>query len=581
MAVEASSPKSQKEHFIRDSTLICVVATAYYLSYFRYGLAQIDEGVIIDSAERLMKGDRYAVDLYLHYGLLRAWLLSKVFAVTGVNFTSERIFFIALRLPGLVLMYSVGRRFMPSGWSFAATLAAVFVPGHLFKSTLLIIIIGQIWLTFRWWETSSKIWTFLLGFWGPFTIWSRAESMFVITPVAFFSILVGLWLKQSPRKEWRSHALIFLIAVPIGFFCLYPIFPGILIYITWVLRFLVIVFTQEPYFYIPWPAPAYIFKGIDHAATFFCLWGAVIVYSCALLTTVLKIKESRDDDSWYHRFITATVGFSMFYNVFTQSNLAHMLQVAAPVYLLFAYFFHGSLKSVKSFSAKAAISVPFGVIAGLFFIYGLFLANLSDIGTITLRKTANTPINTGMGTVYFTDPPASSIQEVVDYLVEHTDPDDPVMGYPGCIILQVLARRPNATMMTYFLPNTEGFTGPAISAKVRKQTLDAHYMVYFERPSHLELPRRPVMRIRNSPMGIYKVMEESFTIEHRVGGYLILRRGADPTGATKVFLEGWEAYKYKEDDLAREKLGKALDMGGPKEIIQPILRHIEERTKKQ
>ena len=565
------------EHFGRNVIIICLVATAYYLSYFRYGLAQIDEGVILDSAERMMKGDRFGIELFMHYGLLRAWLLSKVFIFTGVNFPAERIFFIAMRLPGLVLLYAVGRRIIPQGWAVGVTMVAVFVPGHLFKSTLLILIMFQIWLVFRWWENPGRFWAFAIGFWGAFSIWSRVETMFVMIPVGGLALLIGLWQKSSAAKEWKRHIIYFLLGVPVGVACLLPIFPGMAYFFVWTMRFMMLWYKSDIHFSTPWPMPSNLFMGLDRAATFVFFWAGVLTYVIALIDLLVKLKNSKGGALNYYRGMIALIGLSMFYNVFAQSNLGHLVQVCAPVYLLFGDFFSRALKVSHRLMVKILVSIGFGSLILFYLVYGVILTDSPGIGSFSLRKMCQAPINSRLGTVYFTEPTSSEIQGVVDYLVEHTDPGDPVIGYPGCLIVQVMAGRPNATMVTFFLPGTALFLSPHLPAEIRKQTLDAKYIVYFERSTHLEALRQPKMRTINAPMGVYEVMAGNFTIEHRIGRYLILRRGADKTGATPVFLEGLEAYKYRQNELALEKFKKALEMGGLPEIINPLLIEVGQR----
>ena len=73
----------------------------------------------------------------------------------------------------------------------------------------------------------------------------------------------------------------------------------------------------------------------------------------------------------------------------------------------------------------------------------------------------------------------------------------------------------------------------------------------------------------------------NYTFEKLIGDYVILRQGKDSSGATRAFIEGWEAYKYRDWDKARRYFEEALRLGGPSGDITPLLAKAEKEAKEK
>lgn len=558
--------------------LICVLTVLYHLLYYRHGLVQLDEGVIFDSAIKMMRGEKWGEDFFAHYGLINHYLLALLFKIAGVSIAAERFLFIATRLPAMVLVYAIGRRLLPSWPATAVTLISILVPGHIVKSTVPLLLLTEIWLVFKWWETEHKRWILAASFWGAFSIWFRPNDIFVLLAVSSMSVFVGMRLKKSPAKQWLYNILIFLSGAGAGIVLLLPFFPGMLNYYLGILKWIELsIRTAEPFYAVPWPSPSYLRMNADKAATFLCLWATVAVYGIAGIYILLKIRSARTDRSWFYVFKLTLSGAGAFHIVVLVSNLAHLVQVAIPAYVLFAYIGYRGWQSSKQPILRGALALSFSAVMALYLIYCVALTGQPGLGSIKLLKLADTPVESDIGAVYTTDPPATPMSSVINYIKKHTRADDPIFCFPGCAIINALSSRPNPTPMNYFVPNFLYCIDPDIVSKTLKTVLSAKYFVYFERPTHIGSFRTPSMRAQNAPMRIYQVMERNFTIKKRFWLYLVLERGEDPTGATPVFLEGWEAYKYRENEKALEKLEKALDMGGPEEVILPLLAEVKAR----
>lgn len=562
-------------HFYRNLFIICVSAIVYYLLYFRRFLIQMDEGVILGAVDRLLQGQKWGTDFFAQYGFLKYWIMSKVFAVTGIGILSERFFFIALRLPALALMYAVGLRILPPRWAAGATVAAILIPGHLFKSDLMIITMLQIWLLFKWWENPQRRLAFAVGFAAAFSIWTRTEPMFVLLPAAFVCIYFGLRLKKNSHKEIALQSISFLAAIPIGVFCLRPIFPGMFIYFGWFYRFFESSIASKPSVTTNSPGLKNLIMGLDPAATFLCFAATLAIYGLYFVDSIRKRPEGQAASSRFYRIAICLTGGVMLYNALIQSNLAHLVQVCSPVYLLFADLFYRTKNKFEGRVPKLVTALFFGGIAVSYVLYGVWFTGYPDLGSFAQRRLATTPVNSRLGLVYTTDPPAAEINSVIGYIESHTLPDDPVICYPQCGMVQIMTGRPNPTMVTFFFSQLGYLLGPEITERVYKDTLKARYIIFFERPTYLETPRSDILRAKNYDMRIYYLIASHFTVEERFGRYLIFIRGEDPTGATRVFMDGWELYKYNEKEAALGKFTQALSMGAPARIVEPLIAEIK------
>jgi len=470
--------KPSSKQFRCHLLIIWAVALGYYLTYFRHGLVQLDEGVIFDSAERIMRGEEWAVDFLAHYGLVKSWLLAKLFAVTGVRIETERLLFIFMRLPALAVFYAIGLRIMPSRWSLCTTLAAALVPGHHFKIVVLLLIVVHIWLAFRWWETFHKRWAFALGFWATFSFWSRLENVHWLLLTGGLSLLAGLRLKSAARKQWAVHLGAFIAGAPAGIGILMPFFPGMKNYMLWVYRWIETSMRTEPIYRVPWPSPAALFSNPDTAATFLSLWAVLLTYVAAAVLLAITAKKAGRDPSWFYRIVLTLTGAAMLFTVFIISNLAHLLQFCSPAYLLFASIAYTAFSRLRNKPGKALVGGAFGVPAAAFLVYSVLLTHQPGVGSISLLWLAATPVKSRIGTVYATDPPGTPIQQVVNYIKENPRPKDTLFCYPGCGIINTMTGTRNPTMLNYHLPNFSYVFGPGLSDKIRRQVLDAEYFVY-------------------------------------------------------------------------------------------------------
>ena len=102
---------------------------AYFLSFSRYGLNIWDEGGYANGTLRTLNDEKALIDFNPN-GYLpgRYWYGLLFFKLFGIEIQSLRIG-VALLTPAMILMvYSISRKIMPSGFSFLAALFMVSAP---------------------------------------------------------------------------------------------------------------------------------------------------------------------------------------------------------------------------------------------------------------------------------------------------------------------------------------------------------------------------------------------------------------------------------------------------------------------
>ena len=109
--------------------ILYVVLVGYFLSFSQYGLNIWDEGGYANGTLRTLNGDKALIDFNPN-GYLpgRYWYGLLFFKIFGVEIQSLRVG-VTLFTPCMILMvYSISRKIMPTGFSFLAALFMVSAP---------------------------------------------------------------------------------------------------------------------------------------------------------------------------------------------------------------------------------------------------------------------------------------------------------------------------------------------------------------------------------------------------------------------------------------------------------------------
>ena len=117
--------------------LIYVALLGYFLSFSKYGLNFWDEGGYANGTLRTLNGERALIDFNPN-GYLpgRYWYGLIFFKLFGVEIQSLRIG-VALLTPIMVIMvFSISRKIMPTGFSFLAALFMLSAPSMYYLSLI-------------------------------------------------------------------------------------------------------------------------------------------------------------------------------------------------------------------------------------------------------------------------------------------------------------------------------------------------------------------------------------------------------------------------------------------------------------
>ncbi len=565
------SSSSQSDNYITLTLLTLIGAFAYYISYVQYGMIQVDEGIFLDFSIRMMRGREWFVDFFPPYGPLNFLPLSGIFSITEPSFFFFRLFYILFRLCGLWAMISVSRRLMPSKWAVLAILPVIIAPGHLFKSVFLLMPMLILWLVFRAWESRRMFWLFVTGLAAGISLYFRYEMIFPLSVIALLGLELDHFRRHFKHHERWIRRLISITGVFAGLMLPAFFFPGAVNAPNILGR--AFFGGKIPALGVPWPGFPTTHSP-DQTATFLVLWGVLAIYAGVGADILRTLFRARSYPAWEHRLLVLVAGTLFLYNVLFQSNLGHMLQVSAPAFLLLADIGRRAVVYGKNTIMKIASGAVLAGILAAFLIYAVFLTNLPGVAGIALRRMMDTPITSPLGTVYFHGPRAGQIQSTINYIMSHTEPDDPVLVVPRATLISIMSERPNLNPYDTVETFPTFVSGWKTVNDFFKAITKSELIVYFERPTRLERPRAPHQRMRSNDF-IFETILRNYTFEKRFGEYIILRKGKDETGATRAFIDGWEAYKYGHWEKAEGSLKKAVEAGLSESEIRPILKNIK------
>jgi hypothetical protein len=185
--------------------LMIAAAIAYLIPFVPRGWIAHDEGMLGQSAERVLHGDLPHVDYQEMYTGGLSWLYGAVFRVAGIDLVNIRwVLFIGASL-AIWLIYAITRRyFRPMGAALATWIALVWSFPNYFAGLpswwLLICALFSLWALLRHSETGQTSYVFAAGLTAGLAITIKQTGVFLFIAVMLSLLYSDLSTCASVRR---------------------------------------------------------------------------------------------------------------------------------------------------------------------------------------------------------------------------------------------------------------------------------------------------------------------------------------------------------------------------------------------
>ena len=129
------------------SILIGVFSVIYYLAYYKYFKIDVDEGLLINGAMRVLSGELPLKDFH-QYTMGRFYLLASWFLIFGKSIAMERLLFVFLHTLKNILAYNIARKLMPLPFCLIPSMLLMLIPGFWTKAFVNLILLVNIFFVF-------------------------------------------------------------------------------------------------------------------------------------------------------------------------------------------------------------------------------------------------------------------------------------------------------------------------------------------------------------------------------------------------------------------------------------------------
>ncbi|MEK9627889.1 MAG: glycosyltransferase family 39 protein [Nitrospinota bacterium] len=530
--------------------LIYVGLVGYFLSFSRYGFNIWDEGGYANGTLRTLNGER-ALNDFNPNGYLpgRYWYGVLFFKLFGVEIQSLRIGVILLT-PAMVLMvYSISRKIMPSGFALLAALFMVSAPSMYYNRFYPFFVVLNLYFLTKTVEKRN-----ILSFTGLVT--SIFLSSFIKFEVTLFSILISIFVLGIPTFlrpqdfgfQWKD--LIHLSAKQkkyffaggftlVGLFLIYLGRDGYFIKV-----FKLVVDTHKAWGN-PFPEIFPFFKlfeelGPHKMFEHILFYLPIGVYALAGVLVLSRFLINKWELTQEDLQLIAIVCFGIcsFGLVLWRAGFDNLLRTLPPFYILFCYLLFLFWEKVLSFQnasensfatrlTRVPLSLLIVFLPFLFYFemntYHGFYAGSIGAKSWTINEDvkalnpATTRVELEKMDVYTSPAEAKWIQEVVNRINLYSEKGDPILALPLNPIFYFLTDRINPTAYEWVLP---GMMVEEEELKMVESLKEKppKVVVYVD----IAIDGKEERRLKNYSPHLYKFLVNNYGFQEMIGLFQIL-----------------------------------------------------------
>jgi len=528
--------KKDRETFVTLG--IFLLALIYYLYYFNYGFAQVDESRLANGAQEVVGGGLPILDFTTNYPPGRYYLLALLFRLFGPSIAIERLMWVPFLAVVPVITYRCARRLMPPSFALLPTMMAFLVPGAWHKTFFTLFGVLNLWVMYRYFEERSRARLFLCGLTVGLSTAFRhdmaafAVLSFLITLLAgrtrFFTSEAEVSTFQEMLLGVSTYALAALIAfLPFAL----PYFPsssvGELFY--GLLRRAGRTFSKRGA--LQFPNPLLILDptvGMPERFNILVIYAPPLAAFLALLLLIWRLGRRSEERSPRNLFVFSTLLLVLFnYNqVVIGTSALRVLQGGALTYLVMGYLIFESYTAFANLLSLEVKSPGFkplllgGAILLLllfptYFVYPHLRSPSPYVGGIGLRRGQHVLLEGQRGGIYVRPEEGVPINALVQFVQLDISPEESVwVTFPfddAVYFLSGRGRPPSISMTLGYGP------GKRLS------------MVRESPPGWILVGESDLFKLSLSPVSrrTFEYILDNYHYEQNIGSYLALRRGSE------------------------------------------------------
>ena len=521
---------------------------AYFLSFSRYGLNIWDEGGYANGTLRTLNGERALIDFNPN-GYLpgRYWYGLLFFKLFGVEIQSLRIG-VALLTPAMILMvYSISRKIMPSGFAFLAALFMLSAPSMYYNRFYPFFVVLTLYFLTKTIEKRNLVSLvglvsaiFLSSFFKiEVTLFSTLISLVVLGILYFFNSS-DTWFKKcsdlsSKKVAYCSGGGIVLA----GTFLFYLGKDGYFYQV-----FKIVVDAHEVWgnpFPQLFPLPK-IYDELGYHKFFERVLFHLPIWVYGLVLTIFLARvffhKCKITSSYLHLLAIVGFGICAFGLVIWRAGFDNLLRTLPPFYILFCYllfqvwqkalaFQNASENSIRERLTRILLSLLIVFIPCLFYYemnthHGFYAGSIGARSWVINKdvkamQPATTAIKLERIDALTSPNEAKWISEVVKRIKLYSKTGDPILALPLNPIFYFLTDRVNPTPYEWVLPgmldeDKELEMVETLKAKPPK------VVIYVD----IAIDGNEERRLKNYAPHIYKYLVKNYAFQEMIGLFQIL-----------------------------------------------------------
>jgi hypothetical protein len=448
--------KPEKRRLLLISLIIGMLSLGYYLSYYKYLEVDVDEGLLIQGADRALDGQLPLKDFH-QYMPGRYYLLAVWFLVFGKSIATARILLVLVHTLKNILMFHVARRLLPLPFSLIPVGLMLLLPGFWVKADISSILLLNTYFLLKFLTPPHRMrHLIVLGLSVGFSVLFRED----MAAYSFLTVAVILLVKGILDRErfWSilRQGLLFSLMV------LSVLVPVLLVYLSQrgLTRFFQGIWETVRLGHIessPFPPPT----AVRLTSPLIFPYLAILLFLIMIPVVIFRFRRRQPDNLPPKFFLLAVFILAVlsFFHIWHWTHEFRIIQTGCLIHILWATLIYLAWRGAKRWTRRGGLgakvrAAAFGLAAALALAVQAYLLLFSftagyavqyDAGGISLRFGVHGPIEgTDRAGVFPPIQTAVSQSRLVKYINTYTSPHDRIYCF-GESILYFLTGRKNAT----------------------------------------------------------------------------------------------------------------------------------------
>ncbi len=444
--------------------LLSGIQIIHTMSTYRYGLNLFDEGSILSAAQRIARGDILYKNIPVVYAPGRYMLLAGLFKIFGQNILVERLMWGTAQLVGVIFLYPLSKKLMPSFFAFLACILYIFANGFPHKVFYTALSIPTISLLFIYLDRGKCKWLILSGVFAGLNLFFMQDTgifMLALGICAIFLRQIHTYRRINLEGMIRELLIFFApvaaVILPVVFYFYYHNALGDLVY--WC--FLWAVGAEVQYGKIfPKPFFNFISSGINWnsihtylAQQFYYYIPIIIILIVFFVIFRRLIRKTWDKETSYLLIIFAWGILSLPKWILVPFYLYSLISLL-PTYIMGCYLLsliYGKAEAMAVNRGYDNKAIKIVIVASLS-VFPLFhIYHLIMFMNIQKPQQPLKLLNIKVAPVYVAQSDANIIEGLVSYIDTHTKKNDIIYSttMPG---IYFITQRPNVMNYEYLAP---------------------------------------------------------------------------------------------------------------------------------